>query len=425
MILLSLVLFVIIILSLFVIAQIYENDYEYDKITNHTLTSLLLNEAAYLLPPCDVIGQHKYIQSSITSHDWQPVVDSHMIDKVQVIVYHKKQIFIGTYGIANIFMVDQDTHVCHSLVQNSTPGAIFCFSIRSNPFTLFVAGDFVSLGTSLIDANNVAAWDGQSWHNINNGVPEIVRCMHYELSIDMLYMGGNFDQAVLVYNGVDIVPVGNLQNGFSSIVSSLVCYCNELYAGGTIVLNNNQRHSLIVFRNNVWQFVSGRPNKEIKKIIVSNGKLIMGGIFTACGPSSCVYSPNVAMFDGTSWISLGNKRVPGVTLNIDVDVFGRIYITQFDGNTYYWNGEIFLRVGSRLLGGYVLAMTIGGGDYIYVGGDFQFESVGGIAEYKIGTHSGIAVTYDSIDKKLHVDLHRKGTLDIMCTHEFGWLRLDS
>ncbi|MGE3181863.1 MAG: hypothetical protein AB7N71_09545, partial [Phycisphaerae bacterium] len=90
-------------------------------------------------------------------------------------------------------------------------------------------------------ATNIVAFDGKDWHTFGDGVglthgPQFDEVLAIEAYQGNLYVGGSFDTAsgvaannVAYWDGTSWHPLGV---GASSIVTALHCYQDKLFVGG-------------------------------------------------------------------------------------------------------------------------------------------------------------------------------------------------
>ncbi|UCC22520.1 MAG: hypothetical protein JSW23_00135, partial [Planctomycetota bacterium] len=121
---------------------------------------------------------------------------------------------------------------------------------------LIVGGEFTIAGDVI--ANNIAAWDGDSWQPLGSG------------------MGGAVPhvRALAVYNG-------------------------ELIAGGQFNTAGDVDANYIArWNGSSWQALGGGMNDIVESLTIYNGELIAGGFFTTAGSVTAHY---IACWDGSSW----------------------------------------------------------------------------------------------------------------------------
>ena len=134
------------------------------------------------------------------------------------------------------------------------------------PPMLVVGGTFAVAGP--IAANDIAGWDGTSWHSFSTG---------------MSRTGGATVLAVCEYNG-DLIAGGL----FTA-------------AGGTPCAN------IARWDGAAWQPLGGGTNGYVRCLAVYNGELVAGGDFTTAGGASC---NRIARWNGSAWQTLQDEECP-------------------------------------------------------------------------------------------------------------------
>ena len=153
---------------------------------------------------------------------------------------------------------------------------------------LYAGGSFDRAGGNL--ATNIARWDGTEWHELSNGLNNVVDAM---LVVgEDLYVGGSFTQAdetavpsrVARWDGALWHSVGSAIDLDSYGVSALAFSGGHLYAGGTF----NDFFSLSPNRiarwdGNSWSALGSGLDASVSALLVSGGNLYVGGSFTKAG----------------------------------------------------------------------------------------------------------------------------------------------
>ncbi|MBS0188350.1 MAG: hypothetical protein JSS51_09790 [Planctomycetes bacterium] len=170
------------------------------------------------------------------------------------------------------------------------------------PTLLVVAGTFTAAGD--IAANNIAAWDGQSWRALGGGITStssptsILALAVYQ---GQLFAGGSFVASTSVANllrwdGAAWVSAGGY---FGGSVNSLCVFGGELIAGGAFVKNNSiDAQYLAAFDGTAWRQYAGGTNKQVLALASDGQQLFVGGTFTLAGTTPVGY---VASWDGAAW----------------------------------------------------------------------------------------------------------------------------
>ena len=149
-----------------------------------------------------------------------------------------------------------------------------------NPSQLFVGGRFISIGG--VSANNIAWWDGSTWHAIGSGT-------------------SGFSETVM-----DIVEVGN---------SDITVVGAFTHAGG-VAVNYIARRA-----NNTWSAYGSGLNWPANSVIYrpSEDMLVVTGLFTTAGGSAANY---VAYWRNGAWSAVGSPGLNGAGKSLCIDPVG-------------------------------------------------------------------------------------------------------
>ena len=241
-------------------------------------------------------------------------------------------------------------------------------------------GDVIAAGTFTVaggvPVNNIARWDGTSWHPLAGGVTGWDHSVRALLVHDgFLVVGGAFD-----YAGTTLTPGlarwdGSVWGSFGQLecggVSSLAEYQGDLVVGGWFCRIGGVEANRIARRDTYgWHSLgSGLGECDVRAITVHGDDLIAGGCFTTAngGPGD-----HVARWDGTSWSPLGSGLSGDVWALADYEgvLVAGGYFDLGDG--YYdlgaWDGNSWVPFGGSFGGG-VRSLAVVDGD-LYAGGGF-------------------------------------------------------
>jgi len=128
---------------------------------------------------------------------------------------------------------------------------------------LFVAGRFKTVGSGIV-VNNIARWDGSTWHALGSGTDPL----DYILA--------------LATDGVSV------------------------FIGGYITYGGTPAHNISRWNGTVWHTLGTYPNDgcndAVRALTFAHGTLYVGGDFTAVGGS--VGATHIATWDSSHWSSL-------------------------------------------------------------------------------------------------------------------------
>jgi hypothetical protein len=226
-----------------------------------------------------------------------------------------------------------------TLGEVSYSAGVFCIAISGT--NVFVGGVFQNLAGNP-NADNIARWDGNTWHALGSGLNENVRAM--AVSGNDVYVGGFFTDAGGNPNA-DIIARwdGNNWNAMGTgigvsvfnnhYVNSIVVSGNMVYVGGSFPNAGgtpNANH-LARWDGSSWHVVIPGLNGEVTALALSGSDLYLTGRFTNVNGN-----PNtngIARWDGTTIHALGT----GLDLNLGTQYLNTIAVsgsTVFVGGTF-------------------------------------------------------------------------------------------
>lgn len=280
------------------------------------------------------------------------------------------------------------------------------YALRFHDDKLYASGFPLAAGG--LSGTNAAihVFDGTDW---NEAIGELTGgiVVIYDIGFlgDDIYAAGVFSRASGVsapglakWNGSDWSNIG-----FAGVALNLVSDGTSLYVGGAFtnaggVLNTN----IARYDGTNWYalgggigYYSGGTSPNVSVLEWHDGLLYAGGTFTNAGN---VAATNVAVWNGSSWASLGAGPANGVN--------GSVSALAFQGNDVYvggsfgvaggvsafgiakWSGGSWSALGAGCRGG-VSCIGILGSD-IYVGGGFT--NVGGVNARSFAKWDGFSWT---------------------------------
>jgi hypothetical protein len=280
---------------------------------------------------------------------------------------------------------------------------------------VYVGGNFETAGG--LTVNNIARWDGSSWHALGSGVAGTYHQV-YAIAINGsdVYVGGLFQSAGgLVRNNVarwNGSAWSSLGEGTNDSVDAIAINGSNVYIGGefeqvTDATNGMQTVGQVAMWNgSVWSTMGGGvDDHDVYALAVGSDGVYAGGRFTHLADGTTPAN-RIARWDGAAWHVLGNTVLnPGGGVDNNVYALGyhsgeesiftggfletagsyqANYIARWVINANQWYG-----LGSSVNGPvYALAKL---GDDIYVGGDFS--SAGGIGTTGIARWNTVTHTW--------------------------------
>jgi len=261
------------------------------------------------------------------------------------------------------------------------------------PELLVVGGYFTVAGNVL--ANNIAAWDGTSWHPLGSGINGGV----YALTVynGQLIAGGGFDTAggiaansIARWDGTSWQALGS---GMYGGVFAITVYNGQLIAGGNFITAGGAiANRIAAWDGKNWKVLGSGINGTVSALTVYNGQLIAGGGFTTAGGAA---ANGTAAWDGTSWQPLGSGTSGSYSyFNVNaLTVYNGQLIAGGSFNTAggaaansiaAWDGENWQALGSGVNSS-VNTLTVYNGQLIAGG---YFTTVGGAEANHIARWDG-------------------------------------
>jgi hypothetical protein len=190
--------------------------------------------------------------------------------------------------------------------------------------------------------NNIARWDGVSWHPLGNGTNSAVTCLA-RLPNGDLVAGGSFSTAggqpcasVARWNGQTWAPIGSGPGG--EVNALRVAANGNLIAGGSFNQLAYPPPNVLQWDGVTWSALGaplGNPLGTTQALAwLANGDLVAGGNYLS--------APGLQRWNGTSW-----QAIPGLngtvfdvaTLpNGDLAILGNIQINGVPAVLAIWNG---------------------------------------------------------------------------------------
>lgn len=257
---------------------------------------------------------------------------------------------------------------------------------------IVVAGDFDGAGGLFV--NNLAEWDGSTWHGFGDG-PSFVNIQDIALLHDGTLLACSIGGSVEAWNGSSWSPLGTgtgfwLRDLFVTPDGELIA------AGGFDEVNGLPAGGIARWDGSSWTPITGSCNGHIHAVAsMPNGDLVVGGSFSEIDGHQL---DGIARFDGKVWHSFGSG-IPTVWPNIgvvrDIAIVNSnqlVAVGDFDFaggalvyGAAYWDGSVWLPMGRgirHIYGAEVVKVV--DSDRIIIGG--IFDMVGdvvsrGLAQY--------------------------------------------
>ena len=311
---------------------------------------------------------------------------------------------LAVCGTASLFAAPGDSHWDRQFGLPGTTNRVF--ALRFNGNQLYASGNGIGPGGLLATNTGVDIFDGTNWSNALGDLTGGTLLI-YDVGFlrGDVYVGGIFSRAsglsspgLVKWNGSDWVNIG-----FSGVTLAMVSDGTNLYVGGSFtnaggVLNTN----IARYDGTNWYSMGGGVGyystlgSYVNVLELHNGQLYAGGAFTNAGS---VTATNIAVWNGSTWSSVGNGTANGVN--------NLVSSLAFQGNDLYvggsfslaggvsangitkWNGASWSALGAGCRGGGVTGIGILGSD-IYVSGGFT--NVGGVTARVFAKWDGVGWT---------------------------------
>ncbi|MGQ9614377.1 two-component regulator propeller domain-containing protein, partial [Chloroflexus sp.] len=255
---------------------------------------------------------------------------------------------------------------------------------------LYVGGEFTDAGGNP-DADYIARWDGQAWHDVGSGVSGIVHAFAFGPDGN-LYVGGEFARAGPPTNPFDFFTFapsrrpgyvvrwdGRDWHALGTVVDDTVYALafgpdGSLYVGGyfTNAGGNPDADSVLRWDGRDWHALGEGVSDGVVTTQIAVGS---DGVYVS-SPSIISNRPSLWFWNGTTWVPMLPPAIDVYDIVIGPD--GSLYIggefTDAGGNPdadyiARWDGRTWHALGTGVNGN-VLAFAVGPDGSLYVGGHF-------------------------------------------------------
>ncbi len=243
-------------------------------------------------------------------NSWQPLgsgMSGSGLPYVYALTVYNGQLIAGgrfaTAGGADANLIAAwDGNNWHALGSGMGAGGINSTSVRALTVydgQLVAGGGFAT--ASGLDVNCIAGWDGNNWHGLGGGVGglpfDYLNILALTVYNGELIAGGPFPTAggvnvnnIAAWNGNSWHALGSGTSGYYPWVYSLTIYDGELIAGGQfIAAGGTDANYIAAWDGNIWQRLKDGMNWIVYALTVYNGDLTAGGDFTTAGDYASAY----------------------------------------------------------------------------------------------------------------------------------------
>ena len=166
-----------------------------------------------------------------------------------------------------------------------------------NQFTEF-DGDLVAAGSFTTAGGNacpyIARWNLSTWQPLGN--PGSTQCR--ALAVSNGWLVGAFDKQMKVWNGADWLVFGDA----NAPINALAISNGYLVVGGMFTsISGVSAKYIAVWDGSRWNPMGGGTNYNVWALSAYEGKLLVGGEFLNVGN---IYSQRIAQWDGSKWIEV-------------------------------------------------------------------------------------------------------------------------
>lgn len=221
-------------------------------------------------------------------------------------------------------------------------------------------------------AENIARWDGSSWHALGLGTNQAVWALaeyHGDLIVGGYFtqVGGEDANYIARWNGNWWSPLGS---GLTRTVYALTVHNDTLIAGGSF------DGRAAAWDGQTWRLMQEGTGAVVYDLGVFDGVLVAAGDFL--DRSTSLYY-EMARWTGREWVRFSGETDPREVA--DLAVFrGHLTAACRDGSVLRWNGHTWLALGTP--GNDVVGTLCATDTSLYVGG--RFTEIGGKPSIFIG-----------------------------------------
>lgn len=219
------------------------------------------------------------------------------------------------------------------------------FALATYGNNLYIGGTFATAGG--ITVNNIAYWDGTSFHSMGSGTNNTVRTLKVDAAGNV-YAGGNFTicggttvNRIAKWNGSSWSAMASGVNQF--VTSIGISPSNDIYIGGQfdIGVNGNLINHVAKWNGTAWVSLGQGLNisATVYDFEFDCNNVYIGGAFSKAGTDSIF---NIAQWNGSSWSALGSGTSPKYPTGT-----GAIMTLAKNGNQLFAGG-IFTGAGDKL-----------------------------------------------------------------------------
>jgi len=210
--------------------------------------------------------------------------------------------------------------------------------------------------------------NAQNWHNLNSGTDYRLNVIYADTFDNYLYAGGYIHQAggigvqgMARWNGITWSAMANGANGDPY---AIIRHNSELYVGGNFIINligGGHARSIAKWNGLTWDTLPVRPFDDVQTVSINamasiSNILYIGGVFNSVAG---IPVHGLAKWNGTVWSDADNFPALDPNYNVinsiavyngEIYVGGQFYLNGF-GNIAKWDGSNWVHVGNGFVGG--------------------------------------------------------------------------
>jgi hypothetical protein len=221
----------------------------------------------------------------------------------------------GNVAANNIARWDSVTHRWSALGSGVNN---WVYTVAAHGNDVYVGGPFTTAGG--ISVTGIAHWNEvtQTWSAVG-GVLERTTYSPYVETIaigasDEVYVGGLFDKAggvtvnnIARWDGSSWHALGGGTGGNHPDVGSIATSSSDVYIGGSFTtVDGLTRNHVAHWNGSAWSGLGGGTNADVEAVVIDGSNVYIGGVFTTVTDGGGDHPVGyVAMWNGYSWSTMG------------------------------------------------------------------------------------------------------------------------
>ena len=328
-------------------AKIFDGYNENDISTNKTISVITDKNKPYQLETCTagLRGRVKMIVNHVSQRAWSSIGTDSDIDNIRCVDIDDVtgNIYVGGQFPGGIKMFDGQSWKLVGTTGCS--GIVHTIKITQSPLTVIIGGEFTD-ADSVANTAYITYWDGSAYHPVGTNSAAIVNgaviAADYDNTTGHLWIAGTFANSALSYldgtlaagTWTEIVASTDLADLLTCMTidqSSQKVVMGGNFPAGAAVGGVTNYNNIISYNINstTWNGLLGGLDNTVKDLHYHNSKVYVAGMFESTADSLNLNKimRYVAVYDGTSWDSIGHGiPAQGRSITIDKDS-GIIYVS--------------------------------------------------------------------------------------------------